>query len=135
MRAIVRSLVLEALNGPGNEEGVEWSAYAGGSIQGDSPPPRPFAVIRFGTVVPGMGNITERTAIIAIHDDGGDYGRIDAALGRIYARMDGAAHVSEPDGSAELILAEWTSTSDDLFDPGYRTLMKNSTYRLIGTGA
>jgi hypothetical protein len=73
--------------------------------------------------------------VIWIHDRGADYSKIDAGLSAVSGTLDGAEQVSEQDGSAELIRAEWTSTSGDLFDPGFRTITKNSSYRLIGTGA
>lgn len=129
MRVILYSLIQEAL-------GVEWdeSIFAAGAIREDSLPSRPFAVIHLGVFNPGMAHVKDGSCTIWIHDDGGDYDRIDQALQAIYGRLHGAEHVSEQGGSAELIRAEWTATSGDLFDPGFRTITKNSSYRLIGTG-
>lgn len=130
MRKIVYGLVLEAL-------GPDWDGkiFSSGSVDGDNLPALPFAVIHFGVVRPGMAQVKDRNIVVWIHDRGADYTAIDAALEAVYGRLDGAEHVPETDGSAELIRAEWTATSGDLFDPGYRTITKNSSYRLIGTGA
>jgi len=82
-----------------------------------------------------MGIVRQAQPTIWIHSKGADYGVIDDALQSIYGRLHGAEHVPEQGGSAELIRAEWQSDSDDLFDPGFRTITKNSLYRLTGTGA
>lgn len=130
MRKIVYGLVAEAL-------GDAWDGkiFSAGAVDGDNLPALPFAVIHFGVRRPGMGHVRDGSCVIWIHDRGADYTNIDAALEAVYGRLHGAEHVPETDGSAELIQAEWTATSGDLFDPGYRTITKNSSYRLIGTGA
>lgn len=107
---------------------------AAGLVEENLPGPL-FAVVRFGVFRPGMGRVQDGSFNVWVHSKGADYEPIDKALQAIYARMDGVEHVSEQDGSAELIRAEWQDTSGDLFDPGFRTITKNSSYRLIGTGA
>lgn len=133
MRAIIYGLVTEAILGL--EGWSEDQIFAAGSVNADDLPATPFAVIHLGVFRPGMGPVKDGSCTIWIHDRGADYDPIQNALNAIYGIMDGAEHVSEQDGSAELIRAEWTATSGDLFDPGYRTITKNSSYRLIGTGA
>lgn len=138
MRAIIYNLVKEALEDLWLPVlGADWEDSIGsaGSFREDDLPSRPFAVIHMGVQNPGMAHIKDRNMVIWIHDEGGDYGRIDEALHAVYGRLDGAEHVSDSGGSAELIRAHWTATSGDLIDPGFRTITKNSSYRLIGTGA
>lgn len=132
MRSIVFSLVTEAL---GAEFGNGAQVFSSGAVREDNLPPSPFAVVRLGISAPGMGEVRRASCTVWIHSKGADYAVIDDALQSIYGRLSGAEHVSEQGGSAELIRAEWESTSDDLYDPGFRTITKNSLYRLIGTGA
>lgn len=133
MRTILYSLVSSSF-ADGFPELAD-NVFGAGGLTEDSLPDSLFAVIRFGVFTRGMSHIKTGNADIWVHDRGGDYGRIDAALERIYGTLDGAEHVQEQDGSAELIQATWNSTSGDLYDPGFRTITKNSSYRLVGTGA
>lgn len=129
MRSIIFGLVSEAL---GEDFGNGDRVFAAGAVQADNLPARPFAVIHLGTFERGMANIKKGNVTIWIHDEGGDYGLIDTSMDALYGRLDGAEHVSEPDGSAELISSSWNSNSGDLFDTGFRTLTKNTTYTIVG---
>lgn len=117
--------------------GASWEDSIGsaGSFREDDLPPRPFAVIHLGVRSPGMAHIYRQNAVIWIHDEGGDYGLIDNSLQAVYGTLNGAEHLQDSEGSAELIRAEWTATTGDLTDPGFRTITKNSSYNLVGTGA
>lgn len=130
MRKIIYDLVSGAL-------GVGWEGkiFSSGAVNADDLPPTPFAVINLGIFSPGMAQVKDGTCVLWIHDRGANYDPIDAALSAVYGTLDGAEHVSEQGGSAELIQATWTGTSGDLYDPGFRTITKNASYRLIGTGA
>lgn len=96
-------------------------------------PDRPFAVIRWGVVNPGMGGMTRRLVTFWIHSEPGSYETIDSVLSRLKAILDGTVHLTDGQGNW-LSSIEWQSDSGDLYDPGYRTNTKNSTYEIIGTG-
>jgi hypothetical protein len=138
MRAILYTRVKAALQ-PIWEPllGPSWEDHIGaaGSFREDDLPARPFAVLHLGVKSPGMAHVHRQNAVIWIHDEGGDYGLIDKSLQAVYGMLDGAEHLKDSEGSAELIRAEWTATSGDLTDPGFRTITKNSSYNLVGTGA
>lgn len=112
---------------------AEGHVIGGGSLVGDNRPPSPFIVIRWGTEGRGMGSMTRRIVTIWVHDEPGSYETIDSALDRLKAILDGVAHVSDGEGNW-LSSIEWESNSGELYDPGYRTITKNSTYTIIGTG-
>lgn len=95
-------------------------------------PARPFAEIRFGGVFPGLGRVKRRRLEVWIHDEEGDYERIDHIIGLVKDVLDGAEHVFYE--NVELISSEWKGDSTDLFDDGYRTNTKSTGFDVIGTG-
>lgn len=70
---------------------------------------------------------------IWVHDQPGDYSRIDGILKQIEATFDAVVHASAAEG-------EWVSTADfesrspDLNDDGFGTICKMTNYSLIGRG-
>jgi hypothetical protein len=104
-----------------------------GSMSEDNAPPRPFGVIRYGLTTPGMGEVKRGTVTIWIHDELGDYGLINSVLERLYGTLNGREHVADGEGN-ELVLVEWQNDSGDLYDPGYKTITRNTTFNLIGKG-
>lgn len=130
IRNIIDAEVLEA-----SDELDEDSIYSAGAILEDSVPERPFAVVRMGASTRGMGHVRARNVVISVHDDPGDYTRIDRILKSIYGRLQGAEHLTLEENEGEVMSCQWSSDSDDLFDPGFRTIMKQSTYAIVGTGA
>lgn len=131
MRSIIRGLLVE------NDELTDiippdrW--IGAGALTEDNLPPIPFAVIRFGLTNPGMGDVYKGSVTFWVHDTRGTYESIDRVLSLIAGSLDGREHVSDEDGN-ELIIAEWQSNSGDLFDTGYRTITKTSTYQIVGKG-
>lgn len=98
------------------------------------PPARPFAVLRYLGVNPGMSRINQTRLEVWIHDDPGSYKRIDDIIRRVRANLDGVEQASDSGGSTQLIQARWEGDSVDLFDDGYRTNTKSSGFTLTGTG-
>jgi hypothetical protein len=130
MRSIIRGILIADSDLTDIIPANRW--FASGSIDDDNTPATPFAVIRFGLVNRGMAHVQRGSVTIWIHDGRGSYSNIDAAMRLITGILDGREHVS--DGDSELIKATWQDTSGDLFDNGYRTLTKTTTYEIVGTG-
>lgn len=128
MRVVVRNLILEDPALVAEIPADRW--FGSGSVP--DTPPRPFAEIRFGGTFPGMAHITRRRLEVWIHDDEGDYGRIDKIIGLLKKVLDGAEHVQGED--SELIRASWVGDSTDLYDDGYRTNTKSTGFDVVGTG-
>jgi hypothetical protein len=95
---------------------------------------RPFAVVRFAGTFPGISRIKQTRAEIMVHDNEGSYTRIDNAIKAIKNVLDNVVQLKHDTSDTWLIEAAWESDSVDLFDDGYRTNMKSTTYTLTGTG-
>jgi hypothetical protein len=92
-----------------------------------------FAVIRYGVRTRGMSNIHRIPLEIWVHDEPGSYGTINSVIADLRGTLDGVVHHGDSDGN-ELMSADWVSDSGDLYDPGYRTIVRNTSYNLIGQG-
>ena len=114
---------------------TEDNIFSSGAIQEDSVPDTPFAVIRMGVRNTGMSDIYRQNFTIWVHDEPGDYTRIDRIVQGIYGRLDGAEHRTVEEVVGEMILCQWQSTGDDTYDPGFRTISRNITFAAVGTGA
>lgn len=130
MRALVRSLLTEGLDNNDELPTERW--FGSGSITGD--PKTLFAEIKFGGRFPGMGIVVRRRLEVWIHDNEGDYGRIEEWLKHVKSRLDGAEHQKGEDGS-EIVLCTWVNDSTDLYDDGYRTNCMMSAFEIVGKEA
>lgn len=101
---------------------------AAGSLEATPPvAQRPFIVIRVGPKLRGpFPGVHVHNAAIWVHDEPGDYGRIDTALEEIRAAIEGS--VPEADGVA----ARWLGDSQELADDLLGTILRNTTYQLNG---
>lgn len=97
-----------------------------------APEVKPFMVIRLEPEQPGPYPGSNRArATLWVHDEPGDYMRIDAVLKAAKTALVGAAQVA-PAAGVGAIACAWRGNSSDLSDPDYKTIMRNSTYDLIG---
>lgn len=96
---------------------------------------KPALVVRWGTATPAVGERTAtrwtgagtQTLQVWVHDDGGDFARIDAIIDRIRTVLSGLVGV--PGASGErLIQADWAGDSGDLRDDGYGTITRHSDW-------
>lgn len=103
------------------------SIYGAGGLTG-SPANKPFIIPKFGTRVRRNpeGPYTE-TLEVWIHDEPGDYLRIDAILGVVKDRLHG--QVALPGA----VQCRWEGNSGDLADDGYGTIVKTTSFTLVGT--
>jgi hypothetical protein len=101
----------------------------------DSPPARPFAVLRFAGTFPMQVRAASQCALeIWIHDNAGSYDRIDEIVKKVKATMASSDQATEDSYNTDLIHAEWSGDSVDLFDDGYRTNTKSTSFNLTGMG-
>lgn len=107
--------------------------FAASSIDEANRPDPLFAVLRYGTTIPGMAHIKRGTLEIWVHDLPGSYKRINDVIANLYGTLNGVVHQQDSDGN-ELLSADWVSDSGDLFDPGYRTIVRTTSYNLIRKG-
>ena len=127
MRALVRGLLIAGLDDASDIPPERW--FGSGAVT--DTPPRPFAEIKFGGRFPGIGVVARRRLEVWIHDDEGDYDRIEKWLQHSKERLNGAEHQSDGDGN-EIVLCSWVSDSTDLYDDGYRTNCMMSAFEIVG---
>lgn len=99
----------------------------------DSVQERPFINLQWSENNPGLGPMTRRSLVVWVHDEPGDYARIDAILLRIRAIFTGLEAAQAPEGGW-LNSVRWETDSGDLRDETRGTILRTSTYLLIGSG-
>lgn len=101
-------------------------AILGAGSLTERPNARPYMVLKFGNTTPNIGGSTFTELFVWVHDEPGDYGRIDSALRLVRAKLSG--QVSDPSG----ISCNWQGDSVDLADDTFGTITRNSSYQLVG---
>jgi hypothetical protein len=128
MRAFLMQAIVAdpTLNGLGI---VDQNSFA---VDVDTPQSRPFLQLRWGRNNVGLDVVTRRDLTIWVHDEPGDYGRIDSIILRLrelLPTLDGMSN-----GLGHLLAAEWTGDSEDLTDDGHGTITRTTTFLLVGSG-
>jgi hypothetical protein len=120
-----------------------WSTNAGlmallpGGLFGDrveipSETLRPFGILTHEGPLPGMASHLQSRTTLWVHDEPGDYTRIDAALKE--AKNVLLAAVPATLNGVWLNDVQWEGVSLDLFDDTRRTNVKNAAFLLTGNG-
>lgn len=128
MRAFIGRLLMN--DGPLNALGINRQSVIAGNA--DTPEPRPYVVIRWQDTQPGVDVSRLRNVVFWVHDTGNDYARIDAIIARIRALMEGTAAVRTDVGWITTV--DWTGDSADLDDDATRTIMRTTSYAVVGSG-
>lgn len=102
--------------------------YAANAI--DTPIVKPFVVMRWEDTTRSFGDIGTQGLTVWVHDDLGDYTRIDAMLERVKEILTAMVHVSGTDGRI-VTQIDWAGDSPDLWDDGFQTITRNSGFRVI----
>lgn len=98
------------------------------------PATKPFLVHRGSTDTPDImdGNVavaSTRYWWVWVHDDPGDYTRIDDVLDRVRIVLQGARGGSQ----SGIVVARWIDSSDDLFDDQMGTVCRYDRYTISHT--
>lgn len=107
--------------------------YGGGSLLAP-PETKPFLVIRLEPEDPGpFPGVSRQRASLWAHDEPGDYMRIGSVLRACRAALVGSgATVGQVVNAAGAVAASWQGDSGDLADPDYGTILRTSSYDLMG---
>ena len=90
-----------------------------------------FLVVRWEDSLRAFGNRATVPLVVWAHDHGRDYNqRIQPALERVKDVLQGAFHTAGVDGFT-LTCATWQGDSGDLFDDGYNTIARYSTFQAV----
>jgi hypothetical protein len=129
MRAVVRSAIIADSTLIGL--GVVPEGVLSGDV--DTPEPRPFLNLKWGTTNPSpFGLAAMRTNLVVwVHDDPNDYERIDAICRRLRVLLEGL--IGQQDINDYVSQISWTGDSGDLKDDGHRTIARQSNYTLNGS--
>lgn len=87
---------------------------------------KPFLVTAWADDRGRFGRPGRRDLLVWAHDDGGDYSLIDRMLERVRKLLVAMIH------QEGVTLVEYTGSSPDLYDIGFRTITRNYGFRVIG---
>lgn len=90
----------------------------------------PFVTMRWGNILKGVGKHNRQFLDVFAHNRDRDYLLIDAILFRIRNLLGAAEAIKASEGS--IIQIDWQGDGPDAHDDGYDTVVRNSTYVLIG---
>jgi len=107
------------------------SMYGAGSLEA-SPADKPFVVIHVGSEVTEIPGISRTMATVWAHDEVGNYLTIDDLLQRVRNTLCGNGETTGQVLTSGGIAARWVGDGPDQSDPVLGTLMRSSTYRLLG---
>jgi hypothetical protein len=93
---------------------------------------RPYLVFRWGDTTPGMDVSRFRSLVVWVHDQPNDYSRIDKIISRLRDILTGMK--AERTDTGWITEIEWVTDSGDLSDDISRTILRTSTYTIVGSG-
>lgn len=106
---------------------ISLEGILGGGALRSAPAQKPFLIIGINSAIRSNVRVPVGGMVITVHDDPGDYGLIDQILARVKELFDNVAP-----GLPGSTVVEWLNDSQDLADDGYGTILRNSSYRLVG---
>lgn len=128
MREIVRAAIIEDVTLA--SLGVVPSRVKSGDM--DTPQGRPFLQLRWGRTDFGLDVVLRRNLVIWVHDEPGDYTRIDLIILQLRSLL--VELVGQSNGLGHVVGVEWVGDSEDLADDGHRTIARTASFVLVGSG-
>jgi hypothetical protein len=128
----MRALIFQAIVSDPTISGFGVTEAGSFATDVDTPAQRPFLQLRWGRTDFGLDVVTVRTLNIWVHDEPGDYGRIDSIILRLRELL--PTLEGQSNGSGHLVAVEWAGDSEDLADDGHKTITRYSTFTLVGSG-
>lgn len=128
----MRTLIYQAIINDPTMNGFGITGPTSFSVDVDTPITRPFLQLRWGVNAIGLDVSTQRSLVIWVHDQPGDYTRIDSIILRLRALI--SSLVPSRDTQGWLQGAVWEGDSEDLTDVGHGTIARNTSFTLVGSG-
>lgn len=128
----MRELLFSTITGDSTLQAFGITDNSSFSVDVDTPEYRPFLQLRWGRNDEGLDVVTRRTLTIWVHDEPGDYGRIDTIIYRLrqlLPTLEGSSN-----GLGHVVAVEWTGDSEDLTDEGHNTITRWASFSLVGSG-
>lgn len=106
----------------------------------DTPQVRPLMVLRWQRTDPGMGDeetdwVNFRRLQVWIHDEPGDYDRIDRALRRVRSVLMNVRGTYTGTTRHWVTQTNWEGDSDDLRDDDAGTIARHAQFLFVGSAA
>lgn len=128
----MRTLIYQSLIADATLNGYGISGPSAFAVDVDTPQARPFLQLRWGVNAIGLDISTRRSLVIWVHDQPGDYTKIDNIILRLRTLI--PSLVPSQDGNGWLQGVVWEGDSEDLTDDGHRTIARNTSFTLVGSG-
>lgn len=93
-------------------------------------PTKPFAVIVWGPRTGILRSISAPTLRVNVHDERGDYTRIDRVIARVEEVVLSLVDLTE--GAEHITEAQWLGASGELGDQDYKTNLRYVDFRVAG---
>lgn len=107
---------------------VAGATYAANAL--DATKERPFVVMRWENRPKSFGDRGVQGLTVWVHDQPGDYTRVDKMLAEIRSVLTSMVHVAGVDGMT-VTQIDWTGDSADLWDDGFRTITRNAGFSVV----
>lgn len=111
----------------------EATIVASSGADGDIVLPRPHLILRMGSKDQGVGTVHRRDLQVWAHDEPGDYSVIDDLLNRVRIVLTAVEAYQVTDGKW-ISCITWQGDSEDLYDDGPGTIVRNGSYIVTGSG-
>ena len=128
----MRTLIFQAIINDSALNSLGFTSSSAFAVDVDTPVQRPFMQLRWGRNDIGLDRVTRRNLVIWVHDEPGDYSVIDQTILRLRVLL--PTLEGQNNGSGFLMSAEWSGDSEDLADDGHKTITRNTSFSLVGTG-
>jgi hypothetical protein len=101
----------------------------------DTPQVRPFLVLNWGVTSPGLETVRRRVLQVWIHDDPGDYARIDRCLDSVYKALFDIAGINTGTVDKWISQVIWDAFSENMSDDAGGTIMRHADFTIVGSAA
>lgn len=123
----MRQLVFDLLSGDVQlNDAVNGDIYQVNAYE--NVPPRPYIIFRLSTETPRQSFARSINLQVWIHDDEGDYSRIDDLLEQVKDIL-----LAE-EGTGDLFAFEWIDSSEDLWDDVSNTIFRYGRFEIVRKG-
>ena len=128
----MRSLVFQTIVSDPTLNGFGITGATSFAVDVDTPQGRPFLQCRWGRNDEGLDVVTRRNLVVWVHDAPGDYAKIDSIILRLRELL--PTLINQSNGLGWVVGVEWAGDSEDLADDGHRTITRNTSFVLVGSG-
>lgn len=128
----MRTLIYQAIINDSAMNALGITDASSFAVDVDTPQSRPFLQLRWGVNEIGLDVSTRRSLVIWVHDQPGDYTEIDAIILRLRALIPSLVPSRDANGWLQGVV--WEGDSEDLTDDGHRTIARNTSFTLVGSG-